>query len=265
MAIDRKLYDKIIQANIEVHKKEAEHYDIIHAFGSNWYAQKKLKNDIEKIVRLSPDKKACDLGCGTGNVTKRLLDNGCTVTAVDLSESMLHQLKKRVNANKVKIFCMNIDKFLKINTDKYDIITINAVLHHMPDYLDTISKAVDHLTVGGVIYLVDGTHREKVNRILEFVRSCFLALDRKVYIAIYGNRKSVYDHGIDYTCSDYHCNKAGTNGLDIIKIKELINKRGLELVSFSDYGVGMYIGTLAMFDNLLPFSKNCFRLIARNL
>lgn len=263
MAIDRKLYDKIISENIEVHKKEAELYDVIHTFGANWFAQKKLKSDIERIIKLAPGKKACDLGCGTGNVTEKLLDNGCDVTAVDLSEPMLLQLNKKVGANNLKVICKNIDEFLTKSVDRYDIITMNAVLHHMPDYLDTISKAVEHLSTGGILYIMDGIHRENINRAIEFIRRCFLWIDKKIYITTYGNGNVIYNHGIDYTYSDYHCNAAGTNGLYINKIKGLIKGRGLELVNISGYNVGMFIGTLAMLDNMLPISKNCFRLIAR--
>lgn len=262
--MDKSLYDKIISENINVHNKEAEFYDIIHSFGLNWYAQRILRNDMRKIIELAPGKKACDLGCGTGNVTRRLLYAGCDVTAVDLSEAMLAQLRKNLGTeNSLKIFCKNIDQFLAETQERYDIITINSVLHHMPDYVDTISVALEHLSAGGVIYIIDGAHREKINKCYEFIRKCFLWLDRKFYTFIHGNKEIIYNHGIDYTYSDYHFNAAGTSGLDLCKIKDLIESRGLTLIKSSGYNIGMCLGLFAMLDDMVSVSKNCFRLLAQ--
>ncbi|MDP2905303.1 MAG: class I SAM-dependent methyltransferase [Candidatus Omnitrophota bacterium] len=262
--MDKTFYDLIIAANIDVHKKEAGLYDIIHTFGKNWYAQYLLNGDIQRILRLAPGKKACDLGCGTGNVTRRLLDAGCEVTAVDLSAEMLEEMnKKMTDKNNLNTFCVNIDRFLQGGSDKYDIITINAVLHHMPDYLDTISLAMRRLSGGGMLYLVDGIHKDKPNKYYGFIRKCLLWMDKKLYILMHGNKKILFDHGIDYTYSDYHCNAAGTNGLDLGSIKELIGSNGLKLVRVSGYNIGMYLGTLAMLDDLISVSRNSFRLIAK--
>ncbi len=76
-------------------------------------------------------------------------------------------------------------------------------------------------------------------------------------------KELIYNHGIDYAFSDYHCNAAGTNGLDIDKIRGLIESRGLKLINFSPCNIGMYLGFLAMLDDRVSVSKNCFRLIAR--
>jgi len=262
--MDKSLYDKIISANVEVHEKEAKLYDTIHTFGSNWYVQNVLKQDLRKIVKLASGKKACDLGCGTGNVTRRLLRAGCDVTAVDLSEAMLAQLRKHLGTeNSLKVFCNNIDQFLVETQERYDIITINAVLHHMPDYINTISVALKHLSAGGVIYIVDRTHRKKINKCYEFIRKCFFWADRRVFTFTHRNKEIIYNHGIDYTFSDYHCNAAGTNGLDAGKIKKLLESNGMKLINFYGYNIGMYLGISAMLDDMLSISKNCFRLLAQ--
>lgn len=262
--MDKILYDKIISANLEVHEKEAKLYDIIHTFGANWHAQRMLKNDISMIIELAGGKNACDLGCGTGNVTERLLAASCNVSAVDLSESMLSQLSaKIVRVENLKIFRMNIDEFLAESAEVYDIVTIYAALHHMPNYLGTLSSALNCLSPGGLLYIVDGIHREKMNKCREFFKRCLLRIDRGLYTFIYGNKEIIYNHGIDYAYSDYHCNAAGTNGLDLGKIKSLIESRGFKIINFYNYSLGMYIGIFAMLDNMLSISNNCFRLIAQ--
>lgn len=265
MTMDKVLYDKIISANIDVHKKEARVYETIHAFGMNWYAQRVLNDDLREIFKAAPGKRACDLGCGTGNVTTKLLYAGYDITAVDLSGEMITQLNKKISGKKnLNTFCMNIDRFLREKQDKYDIIIIYAVLHHMPDYLNTISMALDHLSDRGMLYLVDGIHRQKLNEFYEFIRRCFLKADRQLYVLLHGEKELIYNHGIDYSFFDYHCNAAGTSGLDVDKIKGLIEEKGFyKLINFSPCNIGMYVGFLAMLDDRVPFPKNCFRLIAR--
>lgn len=58
----------------------------------------KHTNDVEYYIHLSKQmgKKILDLGCGSGRIMLPLLEAGFEVTGVDLSESMLAILKKKI-------------------------------------------------------------------------------------------------------------------------------------------------------------------------
>jgi predicted TPR repeat methyltransferase len=70
-------------------KEYAAYYDLI-------YKDKDYEKEVDfiedifgEIVGASNSKKILELGCGTGNYTKILVDRGYEVTAVDVSEDML--------------------------------------------------------------------------------------------------------------------------------------------------------------------------------
>ena len=88
--------------NAEVRFKDyAKYYDLI--YNDKNYA--KEIDFLEEIfgVTFKP-KKILEVGCGTGNYTKLLLERGYDVTAVDISEDML-----KVAAEKCACKCIQGD------------------------------------------------------------------------------------------------------------------------------------------------------------
>lgn len=90
----------------------------------------------ECIYRMNPDAKfVCDIGCGAGNFTLRVLKRmpSLNCTLIDLSKPMLNKAKERIlkiNGIVGETIQGDIrDIVLKENT--YDIIIAAAVLHHL--------------------------------------------------------------------------------------------------------------------------------------
>ena len=74
-----------------------------------------------------------DCGCGTGNYTEILIQNGYNVTSVDYSDNMLEVLKHKNLKNNI-IKKVNIKESLPFNDKQFDIVIINQVLHHLNDF-----------------------------------------------------------------------------------------------------------------------------------
>ena len=80
-----------------------------------------------------------DMGTGTGFVLRTLtkyLNEGNKVVAYDLSQLMLRQAKKNLDSiatNEHSFVCGDAEN-LPFPDDFFDIITTNAVLHHLPNY-----------------------------------------------------------------------------------------------------------------------------------
>ena len=74
-----------------------------------------------------------DLGCGSGEVSKELIDRGYKVTSVDVVD------KSKVEGLKVVVYD---GKSLSNYTDKmFDLVLLVTVLHHIKDYEVVLSEA----------------------------------------------------------------------------------------------------------------------------
>lgn len=137
-------YDAVIECNVAVHQKEAEYYDFIHTEIYNKQEQKRLLQLLQALTAQVENQTftALDFGAGTGNITKKLLTLGYTVTAIDISPDMCRKLCQKqaamIKSQRLRVLNINLDK-----TDlqgQYDLVTGYSVIHHLPDYLKTIKK-----------------------------------------------------------------------------------------------------------------------------
>ena len=93
----------------------------------------RFTDEIINFDYVNKDKKlkVLDFACGTGYITKKLLEknNYCEITAVDYSEEMLNQLKS-VTDDGVNIVHSDGIEFLKSTDEKYDIIYFGWALSY---------------------------------------------------------------------------------------------------------------------------------------
>lgn len=155
--------------NIVFHNFESEHYDRIH---------KDMHNSLQEQVSLLVDdlitfKKIenknlslLDIGCGTGLSTEFVLasnlePNIAKVTLLDTSINMLKQAE--IKAKNWKKPYELIHGYLESVTEKYDIIIICSVLHHIPE-LDVFLKQVDNaLNSGGILIHLQDPNLDHLN------------------------------------------------------------------------------------------------------
>jgi len=110
-------------------------HDFVAQFGTGIYAWLTPKKG-EQIL---------DLGCGTGDLTKKIQENGAAVTGVDSSLEM-------VNAAKVKFPTINFQQADARElpfTNSFDAVFSNAVLHWIPEKEKAIASIHQALKTGG--------------------------------------------------------------------------------------------------------------------
>jgi release factor glutamine methyltransferase len=78
------------------------------------------------IDTLNIDKKSLlELGCGSGIISLFSASKGALVTATDINEKALVNLKKASEENKIPITILYSDLFSKLNREQFDFIIIN--------------------------------------------------------------------------------------------------------------------------------------------
>ena len=118
---------------------------------------------LTALINAIPDNKenpkVLDLGCGTGNITKRVMERfpHARVTCLDLSENMIEIAKQKLSDYNAIEYV--IGDFTQMQSDeKYDAIISSLALHHIPtdEQKEQMYKSIyESLENGGVFYNAD--------------------------------------------------------------------------------------------------------------
>jgi 2-polyprenyl-3-methyl-5-hydroxy-6-metoxy-1,4-benzoquinol methylase len=87
------------------------------------------KDIIKKITSFKKKGTILDIGCGDSGTSISLAKSGYNVTCIDISKSLIKNLKDYANEKNIKIkaICKDIEKYKF--TKKYDIIIMTGILH----------------------------------------------------------------------------------------------------------------------------------------
>lgn len=96
--------------------------------------------------------KAIDIGCGTGEFTKRLSEDVTEVTGIDISPVMIQEAIKRNSGENIRYKIVDFDEFEE--NIKYDYIVSIATFHHL-DLETALPKIKRILRPGGKLMVLD--------------------------------------------------------------------------------------------------------------
>jgi ubiquinone/menaquinone biosynthesis C-methylase UbiE len=235
------LRERIHEANVAVHRFEAEYYELLHPELYGKQEQKRINSALKMVDKLIADnqKRALDFGAGTGNLTGKLLHMGYRVTAIDISAEMCAILKKRYNAYvkaKNLIVLNSPMEDVSFDRDEFDLITCYSVLHHMPDYVGAIRRLSVFLRKGGILYLDHEaspfyweSESYNVARLVKLIYFHSNPLLNTLYFWIVG----INIPSLDYTLSDYWHKKE--HPLDHEEIECVFKKEHFDFFKRIDY------------------------------
>lgn len=98
-----------------------------------------------------------DLGCGTGRHTLWLAAHGADVTAVDFSDGMLAEARRKPGADAVRFVVHDLHEPLPFADAAFDRVVSGLVLEHLHDLNGFFREAYRVLRPGGVA-VVSGMH-----------------------------------------------------------------------------------------------------------
>lgn len=137
-------------------KQDIESIDILK---SNQVCTAPEMRYITDILGNIKGKSLLDVGCGLGEASIYFAMLGANVTASDLSDGMLSVTSKlaKVNGVSVKTHLASAEDLNLKKIDKFDIIYMGNLLHHV-DISSTINKIKPHLKNNGVFVSWDPLH-----------------------------------------------------------------------------------------------------------
>ncbi len=116
---------------------------------------------------IRPGDRVLELGCGTGLMTRQLLDRGAVVTGVDRSEPMLSRARKR--APEATLVEHDVPSYRPDGA--YDRVVLSYILHELErdQRAQTLAMARDALVPGGLVGVVDfdDSAREPVRTLID--------------------------------------------------------------------------------------------------
>lgn len=111
------------------------------SLGQNFLKDQNIARNIVELLNLSPDDTVIEIGPGTGALTKRLINKGADLIAIEIDRRAVDLLKKEYNEKDIKIIS---DDFLKTDITKLvnDKETIK-IIGNLPYYVS--SQILFHL------------------------------------------------------------------------------------------------------------------------
>jgi SAM-dependent methyltransferase len=95
-----------------------------------------------------------EVGCGVGNLARRLADEFEHVVAIDFSAGMISEARRRAASGKVEYVCVDLFEWLKEHPSAYDCIVSVGTLHHV-DLGRALEQMALALAPGGRLIVLD--------------------------------------------------------------------------------------------------------------
>lgn len=135
-----------------------------------WFNIKLNKYILDNI---KPNKKICDMACGSGISIDLLKDDAKEIIGVDASDEMIKICKNKFSKDKnvkiIKAFAQNTG----LKSGYFDHVIIRFALHHMKDKKSAMDETERILRKDGKAIILDHTYK---NKILNFAADLFFLI-----------------------------------------------------------------------------------------
>ncbi len=118
---------------------------------------KKVLGEIFNRILAGTGRNVLDLGFGTGTLTAKLYENGCTIWGQDFSRRMIEIAQEKMPDAHLYQGDFSGGLVEKLQTQKYDCIVATYTLHHLtdPEKIDFLNTLLTRLRPDGRIYIGD--------------------------------------------------------------------------------------------------------------
>lgn len=117
-----------------------------------------FQREYQRFEGLLPKRrplKILDIGCGTGAWSVHWAARGCKVTGVDFDPEFIARAQCREGLTNPAVFTGIVADATHLPADvgQFDVVVLNSLLEHVPDWRSTVLGAVRSVAPGGVLLL----------------------------------------------------------------------------------------------------------------
>ena len=147
---------------------------------------------LSDYASLSENMRVLDIGCGPGYVVNYLPN--CSYVGLDLNNAYISYASKKYGNDRRTFLCQPLDVTSVNRMDKFDLILMNGVLHHLRDNyaIQLLQLGKQSLKNDGMLLTLDGCYEPKQSRVAKWLldidrgkwvrdQTGYLALVRKVF------------------------------------------------------------------------------------
>jgi ubiquinone/menaquinone biosynthesis C-methylase UbiE len=128
---------------------------------------------IVRCLRLAPESRVLDAGCGTGEHTIRLAQLGLQCVGVDVSQPVLEQAEKAAHLcdldSRIRFRCESLES-LSFAAGSFDAVHCRGVLMHVPRWERVVAELCRVLRPQGKLVFFENNHRALEMRLVRLVR-----------------------------------------------------------------------------------------------
>jgi len=236
-----------IQFNRRVNDRVSRKYERLHGEIFNPVEQQRLRDALNMAISAirtgSKPFKALDYGCGSGNLTKHLIERGIHTISADISEGFLALIERNFSQTGLsEVLTVNGRDLSNVPSDRFDLVATYSVLHHVPDYLRIVKEMCRLLKPGGVLYIDHEANESYFNRpkeYVEFLRKARPLIDVKRYLRLLLDVKG-YVHIVRRIVNPRYKREGdihvwADDHIEWDKIEQLLISEGFEIVWKQDY------------------------------
>jgi 2-polyprenyl-3-methyl-5-hydroxy-6-metoxy-1,4-benzoquinol methylase len=135
---------------------------------------------LNDYLPISPGSRLFDIGCGPGHIIEHLPRN-IEYHGFDMDESYI-DFARRHFGHLGKFHCCVFDETVREKFGLADIVTLNALLHHLADdqVIQLLSAVRMCLRPGGIVFTLDPCFREGQSPLAKWI----IALDRGTFVRV---------------------------------------------------------------------------------
>jgi len=269
--------DNQIEFNRKVSNEVSSRYERLHGEIFNPIEQERLIGALGQAIAVvrteSKPLVGLDYGCGSGNLTRHLIDLGMRTVSADVSDKFLKGIERRFSGTGLsETVAINGKDLSNLESGRFDLAATYSVLHHVPDYLSIVREMCRVLKSGGVLYIdheVNESYWERPTEYVEFIskarpkvdfkRCLRLLLDVRGYIHILRRLENprYKREGDIHVWPDDH--------IEWDEIERVLTGEGLEVIVRQDYLVYRSIYSLDVYNEYRDRCADQRVLIARKL